>query len=61
MRVVQHGGKWQGFKSIIIKVLDVKVTVVAFANLNVADVDEIASHVLEMYDSQLALKSYEYE
>jgi CubicO group peptidase (beta-lactamase class C family) len=61
MHVVEHGGTWQGFESKIIRVLDVKVTVVVFANLDDADVDEIASHVLEMYDSKLALKSREEE
>jgi hypothetical protein len=61
MRVVKHGGTWQGFESMIIRVLDMKVTVVTFANLDEADVDGIASHVLEMYNSSLALKSYEDE
>jgi CubicO group peptidase (beta-lactamase class C family) len=61
MRVVEHGGAWQGFQSKIIRVLDVKVTIVIFANIDVADVGEIASHVLEMYDSQLALKPDEDE
>ncbi|CAF1278994.1 unnamed protein product [Rotaria sordida] len=57
MRVVKHSGTWQGFQSIIIRVLDVKVTIVIFANLDAVDVEEMASHVLEMYDPQLALKS----
>ncbi|CAF2690459.1 unnamed protein product [Rotaria sp. Silwood2] len=61
MHVVKHGGTWQGFESYIIRVLDVKVTVVIFANADVADVEEIASNVLEMFDSQLALKSDENE
>ncbi|CAF4342775.1 unnamed protein product, partial [Rotaria sp. Silwood2] len=61
MHVVKHGGTWQGFESYIIRVLDVKVTVVIFANVDVADVEEIASNVLEMFDSQLALKSDENE
>jgi CubicO group peptidase (beta-lactamase class C family) len=61
MRVVKHGGTWQGFESMIIRALDVKVTVVAFANIDAADVDEITSHVLKMYDSKLALQSREDE
>ncbi|UJR16742.1 hypothetical protein I4U23_003642 [Adineta vaga] len=61
MRVVSHGGTWQGFQSYIIRVLNVKVTIVVFANIDVADVGEIASHVLEMYDSQLAIKPSEDE
>jgi CubicO group peptidase (beta-lactamase class C family) len=56
MRVVKHSGVWQGFASMIIRVLDAKVTVVVFANLDDAYAEEIASHVLEIYDSQLALK-----
>jgi CubicO group peptidase (beta-lactamase class C family) len=59
MRVVEHSGKWQGFRSMIIRVLDAKVTIVVFANLDDADASGIASKVLEIYDSQLALKSSE--
>jgi CubicO group peptidase (beta-lactamase class C family) len=57
MRVVKHGGTWQGFESYVIRILNVKVTIAIFANLDEADVDTIASHVLEMYDPQFALKS----
>lgn len=52
LNVVKHSGTWQGFQSMIIRVLDAKVTVVIFANLDEADVDTMASHVLEMYDSR---------
>jgi CubicO group peptidase (beta-lactamase class C family) len=61
MHVVKHSGTWQGFETMIIRVLDAKVTVVVFANLDEADADGIASHVLEIYDSQLALKPDEDE
>ncbi|CAF1557355.1 unnamed protein product [Rotaria sp. Silwood1] len=61
MRIVKHGGTWQGFQSYIIRVLDVKVTVIIFANVDAANVEEIALHILEIYDSQLALKSDENE
>ena len=54
--VVKHSGAWQGFQSVIIRVLEAKVTVIIFANLDEADPETMASHVLEMYDSQLALK-----
>ncbi|CAF1137131.1 unnamed protein product [Rotaria sp. Silwood1] len=57
MRVVKHSETWQGFQSIIIRVLDVKVTIVIFANLDAVDVEEMASHVLEIYNPQLALIS----
>jgi CubicO group peptidase (beta-lactamase class C family) len=57
MRVVKHGGTWQGFESYVIRILNVKVTIAIFANLDEADVEKIASHVLEMYDPQFALKS----
>jgi CubicO group peptidase (beta-lactamase class C family) len=61
MRVVKHAGIWQGFESMIIRVLDAKVTVVLFVNTDEPNVDEMASYVLEIYDSQLALKSREDE
>ena len=57
MRVAKHGGLWQGFQSMIIRVLDARVTVVVLANLDTADIDNIAAHSLVMYDSQCALKS----
>ena len=57
MSVVKHSGAWQGFETVIIRVLPLKLAVVVFANLDAADVDVIASHVLEMYDPQLTLQS----
>ncbi|CAF4396789.1 unnamed protein product, partial [Adineta steineri] len=44
MQVVKHGGTWQGFESYIIRVINVKLTIIIFANLDEADVEEIASH-----------------
>ncbi len=61
MYVVKDGGTWQGFQSFIIRVLGVNVTVVAFANLDHADADQITSHVLQMYNPQFALVSREDE
>ena len=61
MSVVKHSGTWQGFETIIIRVVDLKLAVVVLANVDEADVETIASHVLEMYDSQLALASDEEE
>ena len=61
IRVVHHGGTWQGFQSFIIRVLKVNITIVVFANLGSADVETIASHVLAMYDPQLVLKSNQEE
>ena len=55
--IVQHGGSWQGFRSIIIRVLDAQLTVVLFANFGQADVDKLASHVLKIYNPELAIKT----
>ena len=57
MRVARHVGSWQGFQSMIIHILEARTTVVLFTNLNTAEVDAIASHLLAMYDSQLVIKS----
>lgn len=61
MRVVKHNGTWQGFQSKIITILDIKLTFVTFANLDHTDLDDITSHVLQIYHSQFALKSSEDE
>ena len=56
MRIVYHAGAWQGFRSMIIRVPDAKLTVVFFANLNHQKVHELALHVLEICNPQLAVK-----
>ena len=56
MRVISHGGSWQGFLSKIIRVPEDQLTVVVFLNLNQRVRFDPAQHVLEMYNSQLALK-----
>ncbi|CAF0796835.1 unnamed protein product [Adineta ricciae] len=56
LRVVKHGGTWQGFETFIVRVLNANVTVVVFANLDEADPETMATHILEMYDPQFALK-----
>lgn len=57
MRIVEHGGVWQGFQSMIIRVLDAKVTVIFFANLNHLDVYTLGRLVLQLYDPDLAVVS----
>jgi CubicO group peptidase (beta-lactamase class C family) len=59
MRIIFHGGAWQGFRSSIIRVPDNKLTVVLFANLDHVSATELAQHVLEMYNPQLAIKPIE--
>ncbi|CAF1258430.1 unnamed protein product [Rotaria sordida] len=49
MRIVEHYGIWQGFQSMIIRVLEEKLTMVFFANLNDQDVHEIARLALALY------------
>ena len=61
MQIVYHDGTWQGFETFIIRVLEAKVAVVVFANLCDPDLEAIATHVLAIYDSQLALTSEEEE
>ena len=56
MRVVSHGGSWQGFRSKIIRVPEDQLSVVVFLNLNHRGLSDLAQRVLEMYNSQLALK-----
>jgi len=60
-RVVHHGGTWQGFESFIIRVLSARFTVVIFANLYEADVEQIAYHVLELCNPQFTLQSNQEE
>ncbi|CAF1156735.1 unnamed protein product [Rotaria sordida] len=59
MRIVQHGGSWQGFRAMIIRVLDAQLTVVLFTNFSETDIEGLTSHVLKLYNPQLAVKPKE--
>lgn len=61
MRVVYHGGTWQGFQSFIIRILTAKLTVVIFSNIYESDVEKIAYHILELCNPQFALQSNQEE
>jgi CubicO group peptidase (beta-lactamase class C family) len=53
-RIIEHGGAWQGFKSMITRFPEDKLTVVVFANLINANEKKLARGVLEIYHPQLA-------
>jgi CubicO group peptidase (beta-lactamase class C family) len=58
VRMMEHGGSWQGFRSIILRAPKSQLTVVLFTNLNHqnANVRLIAHRVLQICDPQLAVK-----
>lgn len=53
MHIVEHRGAWQGFKSIILRILEEKLTIVLFANLRETDIYELAILVLQIYNPEL--------
>jgi len=53
MHIVEHRGAWQGFKSIILRILEEKLTIVLFANLRETDIYELAMLVLQIYNPEL--------
>jgi hypothetical protein len=53
-RVVEHGGRWQGFSAQITRYLDDELTVIVLANLAGANVSRIASGVVGLYAPELA-------
>ena len=59
MRIIEHGGAWQGFQSRIIRVPEDRLTILFFANLNHRNVLELAKDVLELYNPQLAIQPAE--
>lgn len=61
LQVVYHGGAWQGFETFIIRVVEQKLTVVVFANLDEADVEKIGIKVLSIYDPKLIIDDEESE
>ena len=53
-RIIEHGGAWQGFKAMITRFPEGKLTVVVFANLINASEKKLARGVLEIYHPELA-------
>lgn len=53
-RIIEHGGAWQGFKAMISRYPEDKLSVVVFANLINANEKKLARGVLEIYHPQLA-------
>ncbi|CAF4392784.1 unnamed protein product [Rotaria socialis] len=58
MRIIEHGGSWQGFRTMIVRVPEDERTVFLFTNMNrpTVDVRKIAHDVLHIYNAQLAVK-----
>jgi CubicO group peptidase (beta-lactamase class C family) len=54
-RIIEHGGRWQGFESDIKRFPEEKLTVVVFANLRNANLNKLARSLLEMYHPQLSI------
>ena len=52
-RIIEHGGAWQGFKSMVTRFPEGKLTVVVFANLINASEKKLARGVLEIYHPEL--------
>lgn len=53
-RIIEHGGSWQGFKAMISRCVDDKLTVIVFANLAEANQAHIAHGVAAIYNPELA-------
>ena len=53
-QIIEHGGAWQGFKSMITRFPEDKLTVIVFANLINASEKKLARGVLEIFHPQLA-------
>jgi CubicO group peptidase (beta-lactamase class C family) len=53
-RIIEHGGAWQGFKAMISRYPENRLTVIVFANLINASEKKLARGVLEIYHPQLA-------
>jgi CubicO group peptidase (beta-lactamase class C family) len=52
-RVVEHGGAWQGFKSVIVRFPDDRLTVILLANLAQTDPSKLAHRVAAIVDPAL--------
>lgn len=53
-RVIEHGGSWQGFKAMISRYVNDKLTVIVLANLAQADQAKLAHGVAAIYNPELA-------
>lgn len=53
-QIIEHGGAWQGFKSMIIRYPEDKLAIIVFANLINANERKLARGILEIYHPQLA-------
>lgn len=53
-RVVQHGGRWQGFRTHIARYVDSGLTVVVLTNLSQANPARIAVGIAGLYEPELA-------
>lgn len=53
-RIIEHGGAWQGFKAMISRYVNDKLTVIVFANLAQADQAKLAHGVAAIYNPALA-------
>jgi CubicO group peptidase (beta-lactamase class C family) len=49
----QHGGSWQGFRAMLARYQGSQVTVVVLANVNTANVENLAEQVAGLYDPSL--------
>lgn len=55
-RSIGHGGSWQGFRSMITRYVDDKLTVVVLANSGSARVPKLANIIAAHYNPELAVK-----
>lgn len=53
--IMEHGGVWQGFQCMIIRVPNEKLMITFFSNMNYKDVLNIPLTVLELYNPKLKL------
>jgi CubicO group peptidase (beta-lactamase class C family) len=53
-RVIQHGGRWQGFRTHIARYIDSGLTVIVLANLSQANSARIAVGISGIYEPELA-------
>lgn len=51
--IIEHGGTWQGFESVIKRYPEKRAAVVVFANLRGTNVDIIASRIMRFYHPEL--------
>ena len=52
-RIIDHGGTWQGFESVIRRYPDARLGVVVFANLLGSNPTRIATRIMELYQPEL--------